>query len=125
MNDPHFNETDLTSLKTGICTGARITPVTSNKIKNSFKLDALHNAYGTTEVSTAAFMTFKNDDVNTVGPVLDHVEAQVVDVNGHKVERGVVGELCIRGYSVMSGYWDENVKEKNRGVQADRWYRTG
>lgn len=37
---------------------------------------------------------------------------------------GVKGELLIRGYGVMLGYWND--EEKTRQViQADRWYRTG
>lgn len=39
---------------------------------------------------------------------------------GRIVPRGERGDLLIRGYSVMYGYWDSE-----DSVGKDRWYRTG
>jgi fatty-acyl-CoA synthase len=48
--------------------------------------------------------------VSTVGTIHPHVEAKIVDTNGHVVPVGVRGELLTRGYGVMQGYWDEPQK---------------
>ncbi|CAD5220460.1 unnamed protein product [Bursaphelenchus okinawaensis] len=125
LNEPKVRQYDLGSLKTAIVSGAKCQPRLCKEIVNALGLEALHKLYGTTEVSPAAFMTIPKDEYHTVGNVLDHIEAQIVDGEGRKVLREEVGELCIRGYSVMRGYWHEEDPEKNRGVEANGWYRTG
>ncbi len=43
---------------------------------------------------------------------------------GETVPLGTSGELMVRGYNVMHGYWDD--PEKNsQTISQDRWYRTG
>lgn len=37
---------------------------------------------------------------------------------------GEKGELCIRGFGVMLGYWD-NPEKTAEVIGADRWYKTG
>ena len=69
-------------------------------------------AYGMTETSPVSTQTGADDPVerrvSTVGRVHPHVEVKVVDpTTGEVVDRGVPGELCTRGYSVMIGYWND------------------
>ena len=53
------------------------------------------------------------------------MENKVVDpVTGLTVPRGVAGELCTRGYSVMLGYWAEPDKTEE-AIDAARWMHTG
>ena len=51
-------------------------------------------------------------------------KAKVIDEQGFIVPRGEKGELCIRGYGVMLGYWNDPEATK-RVICSDRWYRTG
>jgi fatty-acyl-CoA synthase len=62
--------------------------------------------------------------VSTVGRILPHLEAKVVDTQGRIVARGEPGELCTRGYSVMLGYWGDPVKT-SEVIDAARWMHTG
>jgi len=63
--------------------------------------------------------------VSTVGRVHPHVEVKVIDPEtGRVMPRGVAGELCTRGYSVMLGYWDEPAKTAD-AIDAARWMHTG
>ena len=85
--------------------------------------------YGMTETSPVSTQTRVEDDVErrtaTVGRVHPHVEVKVVDpVDGATVPRGVTGELCTRGYSVMLGYWDEPERTAE-AVDAEGWMHTG
>ena len=51
------------------------------------------------------------------------IEHKIVDVDtGLKVEDGVEGELCIRGYSVMQGYYK---KEREETFRPDGFFATG
>ena len=63
--------------------------------------------------------------VSTVGRVHPHVEIKIVDPEtGVTVPRGVPGELCTRGYSVMLGYWQQPGKTAE-AIDAARWMHTG
>jgi fatty-acyl-CoA synthase len=54
-----------------------------------------------------------------------HVEIKIVDPDtGVTVPRGVPGELCTRGYSVMLGYWRQPGKT-TEAIDAARWMHTG
>lgn len=128
LNEPRLPHSDLSALRKALVSGARCPPRLCQRIRAGLGLSAFHKLYGTTECGPAAFMSYANEELDTVGQVLDHLEAQVVGERGQKLERGAEGELLLRGYSLMSGYWSEPVtekKEKNKGVPADRWYRTG
>nr|CAD7597656.1 unnamed protein product [Timema genevievae] len=56
--------------------------------------------------------------------VIDYLEVKVVDTEGKVVPMETPGELMVRGYNVMLGYWGD--EEKTAEVMgADRWFRTG
>jgi fatty-acyl-CoA synthase len=53
------------------------------------------------------------------------VEVKIIDpATGAVQPRGVPGELCTRGYSVMLGYWG-NPQETAKAIDAARWMHTG
>ena len=61
----------------------------------------------------------------TVGRTMPHLESRIVDpVTGGVLERGEIGELCTRGYAVMSGYWNQPDKTAE-AIDADGWMHTG
>jgi len=62
--------------------------------------------------------------VSTIGTVHPHLEVKVVDADGAIAPRGVPGELCTRGYSVMLGYWDDPERTAEV-IDADGWMHTG
>ena len=70
-------------------------------------------AYGMTETSPISFQSSLDDTlerrVTTVGRVQPHLEVKIVDAGGRIVPRGQTGELLTRGYSVMLGYWGDDV----------------
>jgi fatty-acyl-CoA synthase len=53
-----------------------------------------------------------------------NLQAKIVDQDGRIVPLGSKGELWVRGYSVMRGYWDD--EEKTREFSGpDGWAKTG
>jgi fatty-acyl-CoA synthase len=85
--------------------------------------------YGMTETSPVSFQSSPDDPVDirvsTVGAVHPHIECKIVDAaTGEVVERGVAGELCTRGYSVMLGYWDDP-RSTSAAIDSARWMHTG
>lgn len=72
-------------------------------------------------------MPFDEDEhkaTETVGHISDHLEAKIVDANGHIVPFGTPGELYVRGYTTMLGYWDDEKKTKE-AITDDHWLQTG
>ncbi|PVG82173.1 AMP-binding protein [Nocardioides gansuensis] len=125
---------DLSSLRTGIMAGA-VCPVEVMKhCVNEMHMSEVSIAYGMTETSPVSCQTRSDDDLDrrttTIGRVHPHVEIKIVDTaTGQTVPRGVPGEFCTRGYSVMLGYWplsDAEAQEKTaEAIDSDGWMHTG
>ena len=84
--------------------------------------------YGLTEVHGIATMCRHDDDpetiANTDGRAIPDVEVRVVDDEGNEVPRGEPGEVVIRGYNLMSGYFEEP-EQTAETIDADGWLHTG
>ena len=124
-----FDSFDLSSLRTGIMAGSPCPEQIMRQVVSRMHMDQVSICYGMTETSPVSTQTRTDDPielrVGTVGRVGPHLEIKIVDADtGDVVDRGAVGELCTRGYSVMLGYWDE--PEKTAEVlDADGWMHTG
>jgi fatty-acyl-CoA synthase len=85
-------------------------------------------AYGMTETSPVIFQSSCDDPVerrvSTVGRIQPHIEVKIVDTNDAVVPPGTTGELLTRGYSVMRGYWGDEVNTRE-AIDAARWMHTG
>jgi len=128
MDHPDFAKFDLSSLRTGMMAGS---PCPIEVMKRAFSLMHLSEVvigYGMTETSPASFASATDDPierrVSTVGRILPHVEAKVVDAEGRIVPRGTAGELLTRGYLVMLGYWEDEEKTRET-IDAAGWMHTG
>ena len=128
MDHPDFSKFDLSSLRTGMMAGS---PCPIEVMKRAFSLMHLSEVvigYGMTETSPASFASATDDPierrVSTVGRILPHVEAKVIDAEGRIVPRGTAGELLTRGYLVMLGYWDDEEKTRE-AIDPAGWMHTG
>jgi fatty-acyl-CoA synthase len=128
LETPDFKRYDLSSLRSGIMAGSPCPVAIMKRVIQEMHITEITNCYGMTETSPVSFQSDRNDPfdrrVSTVGRVHPHVQVKIVDAAGRCVPRGVQGELCTRGYSVMKGYWDEAAK--TREVLDDAgWLHTG
>ena len=126
---PEFDDFDLTSLRTGIMAGSPCPVEVMRKVIDRMHMDEVTICYGMTETSPVSTQTSADDDLDhrttTVGRVHPHVEIKIIDpTNGACVERGLTGELCTRGYSVMLGYWNDPEQTAEAIDRAD-WMHTG
>jgi fatty-acyl-CoA synthase len=92
-------------------------------------MDEVTIACGMTETSPVSTQTAVDDPlekrVTTVGRAHPHVELKVIDpVTGETVARGVPGEQCTRGYSVMLGYWGDEEASRS-AVDDEGWMHSG
>jgi fatty-acyl-CoA synthase len=128
LGHPRFKEFDLGSLRTGIMAGAPCPIAVMRRVLEEMHMPEVTICYGMTETSPVSFQTLTDDPiekrVTTVGRIHPHVQVKVVDDEGTVTPRGVAGELCTRGYSVMRGYWNE--PERTHEVLDDAgWMHTG
>ena len=110
-------------LRTGIAAGSSVPAELMRKLHKILNLDELTICYGMTETSPVSLMTRTNDPIqkriDTVGRLLPHVEAKVVDVldKSKTLDVGERGELAVSGYLVMKEYWGDPVKTKEALIQ--------
>jgi len=126
---PDFASYDLSALRTGIMAGSPCPVEVMKRVVSEMHMSEVTIAYGMTETSPVSAQTRADDDmdrrVSTVGRVHPHVEVKVIDPDsGLVLPRGVPGEMCTRGYSVMLGYWNEPDKTADV-IDAARWMHTG
>ncbi|MGW9554377.1 AMP-binding protein [Nocardiopsis sp. NPDC055551] len=126
---PDFDDYDLSSLRTGIMAGSPCPAEIMRKVIDRMGMSEVSICYGMTETSPVSTQTRRDDSlerrVSTVGRVGPHLEVKVTDPgSGVTVPRGVPGELCTRGYSVMLGYWNDPEKTAE-AIDSGRWMHTG
>jgi len=128
LNHPEFSRFDLSSLRRGIMAGAPCPIEVMKEVASTMHMREITIAYGMTETSPVSFQSSRDDPlelrVSTVGRIQPHLEVKIVDRLGRVVPRGEAGELCTRGYSVMLGYWNDEVRTRE-AIDSAGWMRTG
>jgi fatty-acyl-CoA synthase len=129
LMSPDFASYDLTSLRGGIIAGAPCPADLMRRIIADMHLEAITIGYGMTETSPLSTQTHIDDSferrTETVGTAHPHLEVAVVDLTtGLPVPRGTAGELRVRGYSVMRGYWAAP-EASQEAIDEAGWMHTG
>jgi len=121
---PERKQFDTSSLR--VCTsGGASMPV---EVMMNFEKEfggAILEGYGLTETSPVATynMSIEIRKPGSIGLPLEGVEIKIVDGNDNEVPTGQVGELVIRGYNVMKGYYKR--PEETKKVMKNGWFHTG
>jgi fatty-acyl-CoA synthase len=129
LADADVESYDLSSLRTGIMAGSPCPVEVMKQVVERMGMTEVTICYGMTETSPVCTQTRADDSlerrVSTVGRVHPHLEVKIVDPDTRlTVPRGIPGELCTRGYSVMLGYWGQPDQTAEVIDQA-RWMHTG
>ncbi|KGJ80786.1 AMP-binding protein [Cryobacterium roopkundense] len=126
---PDFAEFDLSTLRTGVMAGSTCPVAVMQRVIDEMNMVDVAICYGMTETSPVSTMTRSDDTIalrtSTVGRTMPHLENKIVDPGtGETAPRGEIGELCTRGYSVISGYWNEPEKTRE-AIDDESWIHTG
>jgi fatty-acyl-CoA synthase len=126
---PDFDRYDLSSLRTGVMAGSPCPVEVMKQCIERMHMSEVTICYGMTETSPVSTQTLPDDSLHhrteTVGAVHPHVEIRIADPDtGATIERGQPGEFCTRGYSVMTGYW-EDPERTAAAIDDDGWMHTG
>jgi mevalonyl-CoA ligase len=123
---------ETTRLRTGIVAGAPVPRALMEVMVGEWGMREFTSSYGLTEASPTCFNAEVGDSVErrleTVGRVMPHAHAKIVDREGRVVRRGVRGELCMAGYQLQVGYWRNREKTEEvmvRDEEGTLWLHTG
>ncbi|MDQ1694950.1 MAG: HIP---CoA ligase, partial [Frankiaceae bacterium] len=119
---------DLSSLRLAV-TGAAVVPVALvERMRDELTFDTVLTAYGLTEATGTATMCRRDDDAVTIattsGRAIPDTEVQVVDSDNNALPAGQAGEVVVRGYNVMRGYF-EDPQATAETIDSDGWLHTG
>ncbi len=129
LEHPEFARFDLTSLRTGVMAGSLCPEAVMKRVMSQMHLHEMTIVYGLTEASPGITHTRRDDTIErltqTVGRLLPELEVQIVDpATRHVLGVGEAGELCVRGYNVMLGYYN-NPEATAAAIDRAGWLRTG
>jgi fatty-acyl-CoA synthase len=128
MEHPDLARRDLSSLRSVGSGGAPVPADLVRRIEATLDVQ-FAIVFGQTECMAVATMTrlddTPEDKAETVGVALPQIEVKVIDpVSGDVVPTVTLGELCIRGFSVMNGYYDMPDATAS-AIDVDGWLHTG
>ncbi|WP_255566649.1 FadD3 family acyl-CoA ligase [Iamia sp. SCSIO 61187] len=128
LNHPDRASLRSDSLRIAV-TGAAPVPVSLIKrMEDDLGFDAVLTAYGLSETTGIVSMCRQDDDPETIstssGRAIPGVEVRIVADDGTEVPRGQPGEIVVRGFNVMQGYFEDPEKTAE-AIDADGWLHTG
>ncbi|MDX6347312.1 MAG: HIP---CoA ligase [Streptomyces sp.] len=123
LDHPARGSHDLSALRL-VVTGAAVIPLQLvERLRTELKIATVLTAYGLTEAGGTVTMCRRGDPAEVIaatsGRAIPDTEVRVLSD-----EPGLPGEVLVRGYNVMSGYW-EDPAETSAVVDADGWLHTG
>nr|WP_233213406.1 FadD3 family acyl-CoA ligase [Mycobacterium sp. QGD 101] len=111
------DKSKLSTLRAGVTGAADIPVELIRRVHDELPFQTVMTGYGLTEAGTATLSrpgdSFE-DIATTVGTPCDGVEVRIADD----------GEVLVRGYSVMQGYFDDPVATAE-AIDSDGWLHTG
>jgi len=128
VRHPDFGRRDTSSVRVFPAGGMPVPASLVRRIESGLGV-RFHVSYGQTEASGLTHAVRPDDPpevrTGTVGRPLPQVEVRVADpASGRTQPLGAAGEILIRGYQVMAGYF-ELPEATAAAVDADGWLHTG
>ena len=125
LNHPRFAEYSLALRGGWASAGAEV----SRRVVTEMGMRGLVHAYGLSEASPNVSMSWHDDDlekrVEGWGHVLEGLDVRIADPEtGRDLPAGAAGEILVRGWSVMQGYY-KMPEQTAKAIDAEGWLHTG
>ncbi|MFI8238986.1 FadD3 family acyl-CoA ligase [Streptomyces sp. NPDC085866] len=128
LDHPSRDTHDLSALRL-VVTGAAVVPLRLvERLRGELGVDTVLTAYGLSEASGIVTMCRRGDDpsviASTSGRAIPGTEVKLVDTGGSPVPPGTPGEVQVRGFNVMRGYYEDPAGTAET-ISPDGWLSTG
>jgi len=125
---PNIHTTDKSSLRVALL-AAGMASSESVAMRTQKDLCPTITAWGMTEVGVGATRSYLDSSVDdrclASGHPLPGYEFKIIEPSTGEIQSfGDLGELCVRGYSLMQGYYKKE-QETNEVIDQDGWLHTG
>ena len=125
---PGRGDFDLSTLRLAV-TGAAPVPIElAHRMRDDLGFDSTVTGYGLTECCGMVSMCHHDDDPETIattsGCAIPGVEVRCIDPEGNEAPRGEAGEVVVRGYNLMQGYF-EDPEATGETIDRQGWLHTG
>jgi HIP---CoA ligase len=128
LTHPDFDSFPLQTLRLSV-TGAAVVPVELiTQMRKRLGLQSVVTAYGLTETHGTATICEQSDSIETIATTVGHplegLELRIVDDGGTEQPAELAGEILVRGFNVMSEYFDDP-EATRQAIDPDGWLHTG
>jgi len=128
LQHPDLDNHNVACLKTAVLMGGKCSKNLVEGIQERLTVSNISVCYGMIETAPISFQTMPGDSLEilttTVGKPLDYTDGCVVGLDGKVLPCDQHGELLVRGYNIMKGYWNDD-KWSKAAVDKDGWMHTG
>jgi acyl-CoA synthetase (AMP-forming)/AMP-acid ligase II len=126
LDHPHYPDYDLSALRSGLVAAAAVPAELITRLRRDVGMEAM-SGYGLTECHAMVSVAHPEDPADliatTVGHLIPDIEVKIIDTDGRSVAVGETGEIVVRGYNVMSGYFAD--PDSTASAVLDGWLHTG
>ena len=127
LRHPRFKQFNLSRVRTG--TIVTNDPEVMARAMDEFGMHQMYATYGMSELASVTLRSVPGDSREVVlhshGRPMPDIEVRVADPDSNRrLPVGEIGELQVRGYNVMPGYYNKPV-ETAAAFTADGWFKTG
>lgn len=124
---PPADRTGLRSLRVAPTGASMVPPSMIERMRSELGIATVVTGYGLTEACGTVTMTRAGDSaelvVRSCGRALAGVELRCVDDDNRAVPSGTPGEVVVRGYNVMLGYF-EDPENTAKAIDGEGWLHT-
>lgn len=124
---PAFTDKAVPHLNIGIVGGGFTSPTEMMRLEKIFGGMKILCGYGQTECSPVISVERATDPLSlraySVGHILPGLNVRVLNEQGVPVPMGETGEIVVKGYCTMNGYYGRTIKDSP--FDADGWLHTG
>ncbi len=124
LKEPKIQSDDFKALRLNVSSGASLPIEVLSEFEKKFDT-VIQEVYGITEsTGEAAYNPIEKRKPGSIGIPHSGLELKIADERQGIVKTGEVGEIVIRGKSIMKGYWNKEAATREV-LSEDGWYRTG
>jgi HIP---CoA ligase len=125
---PLAERVDLSCVRVAQTGATTVPPAIIERMRSELGIQTVMTGYGLTETCGTVTLTEPSDGPEVVarscGHVIDGVEIRCVDNDNRALAAGQPGEVVVRGYNVMLGYFEDEAATA-RAIDAQGWLHTG